>query len=63
VIAENGIETVVLASEAIDADRLRTAADVCERAGVDLVRFSMAVRLVSVPIPAQSDARWNVSSV
>jgi UDP-GlcNAc:undecaprenyl-phosphate GlcNAc-1-phosphate transferase len=63
VIADHGIETLVVASDTIDAERLRTAAEICERAGIDLVRFSLAVRLVSVPLPAQSDARWNVSSV
>jgi hypothetical protein len=62
-IGDNQIETVIVASDAINADRLHIAAEVCLRTGIDLVRFSLAVRLVSVPSHTQAEAPWNVSSV
>jgi UDP-GlcNAc:undecaprenyl-phosphate GlcNAc-1-phosphate transferase len=60
-IAVHAIEAVIVASEKIDADRLRAAADVCLRCEIDLVRFSLAVRLVDIMPSAHADARWKAS--
>jgi len=62
-IAANGIETVIVAAGTIDDRRLQIAADVCQRAGVELVRFSLAVRLVDVSTPTQPETRRKISSV